>query len=76
MIAIGRYSFFGVTHINIIDVKYEGGDTYYFVQPDVNPEGWWIDSGAMKKVYDDFNLMYVGPYIPIQPKPYLKEFNF
>lgn len=76
MIEKGRYSFFGVMHINVMDIKYEDGDIHYFVQPDVNPEGWWINSNSMKRICTDFNLTYVGPYVPIQPKPYLKEFSF
>jgi hypothetical protein len=76
MIEKGRYSFYGITNINVIDIKHEDGDTHYFIQPDVNPEGWWVTADNMKRIYKDFNLLYVGPYIPIQPKTYLKEFRF
>ena len=76
MIQIGRYSFFDITYVNITAIKSFDDETYFFFQPDVNPEGWWIPSETMRRVYDEFRLKYVGPYIPIQPKPYLKEFRF
>lgn len=76
MIKLGRYSFYGVTHINISDIKYEDGLINYFIQPDVNPDGWWVTSYKMEQIFIDFNLTYIEPYIPIKPKPYLREFRF
>ena len=76
MIKLGRYSFYGITHINIIDVKHEDGDTHYFIQPDVNPDGWWVTSNKIQQIFIDFDMRYVEPYTPIQPKPYLREFRF
>ena len=75
MINLGQYYFYG-THINITDVKYEDGITYYFIKPDVNPEGWWSSSDRVEKLFSDFQLSYVGPCRLIEPAPYLKEFRF
>lgn len=72
---IGRYIFYGA-FINVTDVKYEGGDIYYFIMPDVTFEGWWLDSEDFGRLISSDQLLYVGPYNPITPKQYLKEFSF
>lgn len=76
MIQVGRYSFYDVTYVNITNIKIEADETYFFIRPDVNPEGWWVTSETMRRVYDEWKLKYVGPYIPMQPRPFLKEFCF
>lgn len=76
MIELGSYLFFNMCHMNILGYKNEDGFDYYLINSDISTDGRWMESQTLQPLLDMGHIIYVGPYIPIKPVKYIREFKF